>query len=101
MSLVCVATTDRILRRLSLWAASRSPQLNRKVEKSHRTDQEEFYQFLTYTDDVDLNAKLREWEKFYNLSRLFNVKLSEAFPSQFRRTLSSYPQEPQVGVYHA
>jgi len=21
------------------------------------------------TDDVDLNAKLREWEKFYNLSR--------------------------------
>lgn len=47
----------------------RSPQLNGKVERSHRTDQEEFYQLLTYTDDVDLNAKLREWEKFYNLSR--------------------------------
>jgi len=24
---------------------------------------------LTYTDDVDLNAKLAEWERFYNLSR--------------------------------
>ena len=33
----------------------RSPQLNGKVERSHRTDQEEFYQLLTYTDDVDLN----------------------------------------------
>lgn len=32
-----------------------SPQLNRKVERSHRTDNEEFYQLLTYTDDVDLN----------------------------------------------
>lgn len=31
----------------------RSPQLNGKVERSHRTDQEEFYQLLTYTDDVD------------------------------------------------
>jgi transposase InsO family protein len=24
---------------------------------------------LTYNDDVDLNAKLAEWESFYNLSR--------------------------------
>jgi transposase InsO family protein len=47
----------------------RSPQLNGKVERSHRTDQEEFYQLLTYTDDVDLHAKLAEWEKFYNLNR--------------------------------
>jgi len=38
----------------------RSPQLNGKVERSHRTDQEEFYQLLTYTDDVDLNKKLAE-----------------------------------------
>jgi transposase InsO family protein len=47
----------------------RSPQLNGKVERSHRTDQEEFYQLLTYTDDVDLNKKLAEWERFYNLER--------------------------------
>jgi transposase InsO family protein len=45
------------------------PQLNGKVERSHRTDQEEFYQLLTYTDDVDLNKKLEEWERFYNTGR--------------------------------
>jgi len=47
----------------------RSPELNGKVERSHRTDQEEFYQLLTYTDDVDLSSKLASWEEFYNLHR--------------------------------
>jgi transposase len=47
----------------------RSPQLNGKVERSHRIDQEEFYQLLTYTDDVDLNKKLESWERFYNFDR--------------------------------
>ena len=46
-----------------------SPQLNGKVERSHRTDEQEFYQLLDYTDDVDLHRKLAEWESFYNLSR--------------------------------
>ena len=46
-----------------------SPQLNGKVERSHRTDEQEFYQLLTYTDDIDLHQKLAEWERFYNLSR--------------------------------
>lgn len=47
----------------------RSPQLNGKVERSHRSDQEEFYQLLTYKDDVDLEEKLTEWERFYNFAR--------------------------------
>jgi transposase InsO family protein len=47
----------------------RSPQLNGKVERSHRSDQEEFYQLLNYVDDQDLNKKLIEWENFYNFSR--------------------------------
>lgn len=47
----------------------RSPQLNGKVERSHRSDKDEFYQLLTYTDDVDLNKKLAEWERFYNFGR--------------------------------
>jgi transposase InsO family protein len=46
-----------------------TPQLNGKVEPSHRSDQEEFYQLLTYKGDVDLEAKLNEWEKFYNFNR--------------------------------
>lgn len=46
-----------------------SPQLNGKVERSHRSDEQEFCQVLTYRSDVDLNAKLAEWERFHNLAR--------------------------------
>ncbi len=47
----------------------RTPQLNGKVERSHRTDKEEFYQLLTYRDDLDLAKKLAAWECFYNYDR--------------------------------
>ena len=46
-----------------------SPQLNGKVERSHRSHQDEFYQLLDYTDDINLRQKLAEWEQFYNFSR--------------------------------
>jgi transposase InsO family protein len=61
-----------------------APQLNVKVERSHRTDQTEFYQLLTYTDDKDLNAKLTAWEKFYNYDR----------PHQIVRIPPGPPGEP-------
>jgi len=41
-------------------------QLNGKVDRSHRTDKDEFYQLLTYRDDVDLNKKLAVRENFNN-----------------------------------
>jgi hypothetical protein len=44
------------------------PQRNGKVECSHRSDDQAFYQILSYTGDVDLNAKLAEWEMFDNLA---------------------------------
>ena len=47
----------------------RTPRLNGKVERSHRTDKTEFYQLLEYRYDVDLEKKLEEWERFYNLQR--------------------------------
>jgi len=46
-----------------------SPQLNGKVERSHRSDSQEFYQLLTYKGDVDLEERLDEWERFYNFHR--------------------------------
>ncbi|MFC2060952.1 IS481 family transposase [Elusimicrobiota bacterium] len=52
-----------------IYIKARTPQLNGKVERSHRTDKDEFYQLLTYIDDVDLNKKIAEWEKFYNVHR--------------------------------
>ena len=48
---------------------AKSPQLKGKVERSHLTDQQEFYQLLTFTDDVDLNKKIEHWEQFYNFDR--------------------------------
>lgn len=50
----------------------RTPRLNGKVERSHRIDEEEFYQMLkgVVIDDSKLfNEKLREWENFYNFQR--------------------------------
>jgi len=39
------------------------------TERSRRSDQEEFYQLLSYKGDVDLHKKLDEWEQFYNFAR--------------------------------
>jgi transposase InsO family protein len=51
----------------------RTPRLNGKVERSHRVDDQEFYQLLDkdgVTDDIHLfNQKLREWEDYYNYHR--------------------------------
>ncbi len=51
----------------------RTPHLNGKVERSHRIDDQEFYQLLDkdgISDDIHLfNEKLREWEDYYNYHR--------------------------------
>jgi transposase InsO family protein len=51
----------------------RTPRLNGKVERSHRVDDQEFYQMLDQngiSDDIHLfNEKLREWEDYYNYHR--------------------------------
>ena len=46
-----------------------SPNLNGKVERSHLTDKQEFYQLLDYTNDVNQREKIKEWEDFYNFNR--------------------------------
>jgi hypothetical protein len=62
-------TTDWQIRQADNYIKPRTPRLNGKVERSHSTDQREFYQLLTYKDDVDLNKKLQEWASYYNLHR--------------------------------
>ena len=64
----------------------RTPQLNGKVERSHRTDETEFYQLLTYTDDIDLNSKLAAWENFYNYDRP-HLSLHGKTPYEVMRSL--------------
>jgi len=67
-----------------------TPQLNGKVERSHRSDEQEFYQLLSNKDDVDLEAKLGEWEQFYNFARphgAFNGKTPyEALRESYNQT---------------
>lgn len=46
-----------------------TPRLNGKVERSHLTDQREFYQVLDYTGDTNLRKKLAQWENYYNFLR--------------------------------
>jgi transposase InsO family protein len=68
----------------------RTPQLNGKLERSHRTDKDEFYQLLTYRDDVDLKKKLAAWEQFYNYDRPHGAhkgKTGRWNPSRLRKAL--------------
>jgi transposase InsO family protein len=45
------------------------PQSNGKVERSHRTDDEEFYRIVPAQKPEDWARQIRRWEKFYNCSR--------------------------------
>jgi len=51
----------------------RTPRLNGKVERSHRIDDQEFYQLLEdgpVRESIYLfNKKLRQWEDYYNFDR--------------------------------
>lgn len=62
---------DRDIRHV--YIRPRTPRLNGKVERSHRVDDQEFYQLLDkggISDDIVLfNDKLKEWENYYNFHR--------------------------------
>jgi len=45
------------------------PEVNGKVERSHRTDGEEFYRRTIFRTPGELAAKLRRWEHEYNHQR--------------------------------
>ena len=61
--------------------------MNGKVERPHRSDQEEFYQLLTYKDDVDLTQRLAEWESFYNFAWLHGAFKGKTFYEALREKL--------------
>jgi hypothetical protein len=77
-----------------------TPQLNGKVERSHRSDSQEFYQLLSYKGDVDLEVKLNEWERFYNFARphgAFNGKTPyEALREKLKSSKEMSRNYPQL-----
>ena len=42
------------------------PQQNGKVERSHRTDNEQFYQRISFKTEEELKYKIRLWNMYYN-----------------------------------
>ena len=70
-----VSTSD------TFYIRPRTPRLNGTVERSHRIDDQEFYQLLDkdgISDDILLfNEKLREWEAYYNYRRQHGAPSSQ------------------------
>lgn len=61
------------------------PQQNGTVERSHRTDQEQFYERNKFGNLKDLESKIQSWNMYYN--NLEHCGLSGKSPNQF---LSDY-----------
>ena len=65
------------------------PAQNGKVERSHREDQEKFYEQNTFRDFKDLKKKIGKWNIQYN-----NIKhcgLNGKSPNQYLRELINPP----------
>jgi transposase InsO family protein len=67
-------------------------ELNGKVERSHRTDQEEFYNRIKRVKDLrDLRKKGRDWLRFYNYHRRHS-SIQKLTPHAFlKQRLELYP----------
>lgn len=59
-----------------------SPEENGKVERSHRTDEQEFYGINRFVSIKHMKYLLREWEKEYNTKRQ-HMALGGKTPSQY------------------
>ncbi len=46
-----------------------TPEANGKVERSHKTDEDEFYRDRKFKNRKDLTRKLKRWEEEYNEGR--------------------------------
>ena len=95
----CSASSESVLTILGPGAQlQRNTQLiqGKLTERSHRTDQEEFYQLLTYTDDVDLVEKLAAWEDFYNLDRPHGAHAGQS-PYEALRDMLNQPESVPLG----
>jgi transposase InsO family protein len=70
------------------------PESNGKVERSHRTDEDEFYRRVTFKTRPELVRKLRAWEHEYNHRRL-HLALGGKTPAE---RLAELRISPAVGV---
>jgi len=59
----------------------RRPEQNGKVERSHRTDSEEFWRRQTFASFETATAALKAWERTYNVDR-FSLALDGQTPTE-------------------
>ena len=67
------------------------PAQNGKVERSHRTDQELFYDRTSFASSIDLERKIKKWNKEYN--NLEHCSLAGKTPNEM---LLSFIKPPNV-----
>jgi transposase InsO family protein len=73
----------------------RSPHLNGKVERSQRTDMQEFYSTVSL-DNPDLDAKLEEWQFYYNWHRPHGTLHGKAPVDRYCELISKTPLSEDV-----
>ena len=82
-----------------------TPRHNGKVERSHRTDSEKFYRFLSFKTFEELRDKMRDWCNRYNNCphsslRDKNGRRSWITPLQKRAELLDELKNAAAGTYH-
>jgi transposase InsO family protein len=63
------------------------PEVNGKVERSHKTDQQEFYEGKQFRSRKQLARKLKRWETEYNERRPHLALKGKRLPSEFKNSL--------------
>ncbi len=73
----------------------RTPRLNGKVERSHQTDEEEFYRLRSYETRSDLEHAFARWLWHYNHTRL-HMGVGGKTPIQVLQGFSEYARIKQL-----
>jgi transposase InsO family protein len=76
----------------------RTPRLNGKVERSHQTDEEEFYRLHHYDTQKDLQRAFARWLYHYNHTRL-HMALDGKTPIQSLQAIPQYAQIKKLRCY--
>jgi transposase InsO family protein len=78
----------------------RCPQQNGKVERSHRIDDEEFWQRRSFSSYDEASVALESWEHQYNHER-FSIALKGHTPGEklaVKLAAQQLEQQPSIGA---
>lgn len=76
----------------------RTPRLNGKVERSHRTDAQEFYAKQQFTGMKDLQQKIGEWERHYNHERAHMALDGKTPADKLHEKLCTEPTSAKIAL---